>query len=227
MKTSDTLAGLATALSAAQAEMKAAPMTGHNPHLKNRYATLNDVIDTARGPLARNGLAYVQMPTSPTDLAYGMIGLRTRLLHKSGEWLEDEMFFPVDPGSNRAVNSAQVAGGMLTYMRRYALAAMLGIVADEDADGNSPDPQPAARQAQPAQPKAAPTGRERLYQNGDIVSEAAFASYDAYVQAHGGDVPDNVHNLRAWYKAQKNGSPAPAAGTQDETLFTLPVVDPA
>ena len=223
MKTSDTLSELAAALSAAQAEMKAAPMTGRNPHLKNKYATLNDIIDTARGPLAAHGLAYVQMPTSPADLAYGMIGLRTRLLHKSGEWLEDEMFFPVDPGSNRAVNPAQIAGGMLTYMRRYALAAMLGIVADEDADGNSPT-EAAAAQRKPAAPDKSTIDTRRVYADGSPVDVKATDAYDAYTAAHGGKVPDNVHNLREWYKGHKNGNAAPATPaplfTDDDTAHT-------
>ena len=242
MKTSDTLAELATALSAAQAEMKAAPMTGRNPHLKNRYATLNDIIDTARGPLAAHGLAYVQMPTSPTDLAYGMIGLRTRLLHKSGEWLEDEMFFPVDPGSNRAVNPAQIAGGMLTYMRRYALAAMLGIVADEDADGNSPpDTEKQAPQRKTIAPDKSAIDTRRVYADGSPVDVKATEAYDAYTAAHGGHAPDNVHNLREWYKSHKSGNGQPPAAqfvvnpddrdaradaAHDEPLFPL-VGDPA
>ena len=213
MRTSDSINELATALNAAQAEMKAAPMTGRNPHLKNKYATLNDIIDTARGPLARHGLAYVQMPTSPADLSYGVIGLTTRLMHTSGQWLEDAMYFPVDPGSNRAANPAQVAGSPITYMRRYALAAILGIVADEDADGEAPSSQP---QVQPAQRKAAAVADpRRVYDDGSPVDAKATEAYDAYTAAHGGNVPDNVHNLRNWYKTQKNGSAQPALVTDD------------
>lgn len=208
MKTSETLSELATALGEAQAEMKPAPMTGRNPHLKNKYATLNDIIDTARGPLQRHGLSYIQMPTSPADLAYPVIGLRTRLMHKSGEWVEDEMFFPVDPGSNRAVNPAQVAGSTITYMRRYALAAMLGIVADEDADGNDAPP---ARQPQ-AQASTKPPTKRREYADGSPVAQEAAGFYDRYTAAHNGNAPDNVHNLRNWVKAQKTPQAQPANG---------------
>lgn len=202
MRTSDTLSELATALSAAQADMKAAPMTGRNPHLKNRYATLNDIIDTARGPLAKHGLAYVQMPTSPADPSVPFIGLRTRLMHKSGEWLEDEMYFPVDPGSNRAVNPAQVAGSTITYMRRYALAAMLGIVADEDADGEQPQAQ--ARPQSKPQAQAAPPADALLYEDGSFVADHPKTRevYAAYVEAHNGKAPANRHNLKAWHDKQ-------------------------
>jgi len=114
------------------------------------------------------------------------------------------MYFPVDPGSNRAVNPAQVAGSTITYMRRYALAAMLGIVADEDADGEQPQakPQPAAQpQRQPAPAQAPPT--DKLYGDGSFVAPAAVESYDAYLAAHNGNAPENVHNLRNWYKSHK------------------------
>lgn len=212
MRTSDTINELATALSAAQGEMKAAPMTGRNPHLKNKYATLNDIIDTARPVLAKHALAYVQMPTSPDNPEIPMIGLTTRLMHKSGEWVESDIFFPVDPGSNRAVNPAQVAGSTITYMRRYALSAMLGIVADEDADGEQP---PAQKQAQPkAAPvkDASPPDDALLYGDGSFVADdaRAHAIYHAYVEAHNGKAPDNRFNLQAWHKKQQNGN-APAA----------------
>lgn len=137
MNTSETVGKLAEALCKAQATMKPAAMTGRNPHLKNVYATFNDVMDAARKPLVDNGLSYVQMITTPPGMD-GFVGLTTRLMHISGEWLEDTVAFPVDPGSNRAVNAAQTAGSTITYMRRYALSAMLGIVADEDVDGNQP-----------------------------------------------------------------------------------------
>ena len=207
MRTSDSINELATALSAAQGEMKAAPMTGRNPHLKNKYATLNDIIDTARPVLAKHALAYVQMPTSPDNPEIPMIGLTTRLMHKSGQWLEDDMYFPVDPGSNRAVNPAQVAGSTITYMRRYALAAMLGIVADEDADGEQPQAKPQA--------KAAPPANALQYEDGSFVADHPKTRevYAAYVEAHNGNAPANKHNLKAWHDKQ-------TAIPQNAELFT-------
>ena len=211
MRTSDSINELATALSAAQGEMKAAPMTGRNPHLKNKYATLNDIIDTARPVLAKHALAYVQMPTSPDNPEIPMIGLTTRLMHKSGQWLEDDMYFPVDPGSNRAVNPAQVAGSTITYMRRYALAAMLGIVADEDADGEQPQAKPQP-QRQPA-PQAAPPVDALLYGDGSFVADHPKTRevYAAYVEAHNGKAPANRHDLKAWHDKQTAAPVEPVA----------------
>lgn len=74
------------------------------------------------------------------------------------------------------------------------------------ADGEIVEEQP------PSQQLPNPTGR--LYADGSFVAEAAAASYDAYVEAHGGNVPDNVHNLRNWYKKQRNGNGAATAATQ-------------
>ena len=157
MKTSESINELAAALCKAQAAMRTAPMSGTNPHLRNRYATLNDIIDTARRPLADNGLSYVQMPCNPEAIDIPFIGLTTRIMHQSGQWVETTVYFPIDGGANKAVSAVQAAGSVLTYMRRYALGAALGIVADEDADGNAPPAktQPAKTQAPPpAQPAA-------------------------------------------------------------------------
>ena len=157
MKTSESINELAAALCKAQAAMRTAPMSGTNPHLRNRYATLNDIIDTARRPLADNGLSYVQMPCNPEAIDIPFIGLTTRIMHQSGQWVETTVYFPMDGGANKAVSAVQAAGSVLTYMRRYALGAALGIVADEDADGNAPPAktQPAKTQAPPpAQPAA-------------------------------------------------------------------------
>ena len=152
MKTSESINELADALCKAQAEMRTAPMSGTNPHLRNRYATLNDIIDTARRPLADNGLSYVQMPCNPEAIDIPFIGLTTRIMHQSGQWVETTVYFPMDGGANKAVSAVQAAGSVLTYMRRYALGAALGIVADEDADGNAALAKTQARPA--AQPAA-------------------------------------------------------------------------
>jgi hypothetical protein len=237
MRTSDSINELASALSAAQAEMKPAPMTGRNSILNNRYSTLSDVIETARPILAKHGLSYVQFPKSPDDLTWNFVGLVTRLMHTGGQWLEEEVYFPMGDG-NRGVTSVQVAGSTITYMRRYAVAAMLGIVADEDTDGNGQKQEPrktgGQKQAPPpavsntAQPRAVQSeplpsyDATRTYADGSPVDANAKAveTYDAYVAAHDGNAPDNVHNLRNWYKGQKNGhgkaaQPALAIETTD------------
>jgi hypothetical protein len=131
MQTSESIGELITALAQAQGEFKAVPKSRENPHLHNKYATLDGVIATIRGPLSKNGLAFVQ-PLATTN---GSCWLETRILHKSGEWIATEAEIPEWAG-NRGVNALQSFGGALTYMRRYMLTSMLGINAEEDIDGN-------------------------------------------------------------------------------------------
>jgi hypothetical protein len=84
--------------------------------------------------LAKNGLAVTQL-TFGED---GVVGVETILTHLSGEWISDRVSMQV--GEERGKSSAQVAGSIVTYLRRYSLASILGVYADEDGDGNKPAP---------------------------------------------------------------------------------------
>ena len=121
---------IAKALVKAQAEMPAVPMNATNPFLKNRYADLGSIIATVRPVLARNGLAFSQLTIGSS----GEVGVKTILIHESGEFIEDKITLPVS--DERGKSGAQVAGSIITYLRRYSLSAILGIYADEDTDGN-------------------------------------------------------------------------------------------
>lgn len=124
---SETINELATALSKAQGEMSAAKKDTTNPFFKSKYADLSSVWEAARGPLSKNGLSVVQT-TNPTDGK--SVELVTALLHSSGQWITGTMvMIPTkqDP---------QGLGSCITYMRRYALSAILGISQDDD-DANA------------------------------------------------------------------------------------------
>ena len=136
MKQSETIGNLALALSKAQATMPPAKMNATNPFLKSRYADLGSIAEAAKKPLADNGLAYVQMVSAP-DSDLMTVELTTMLMHESGEWLQATMAMPFQ--EERGKSLSQAVGSVITYARRYALAAMLGIVADEDMDGTGPD----------------------------------------------------------------------------------------
>ena len=151
MEQSNSIGALAAALAKAQGEIKAAQMNAVNPFLKNKYADLGDVIAAIRAPLASNGIAYTQFPTS----AGASIGITTTLMHSSGEWMRDTIY--LDMGEERGKSQAQVMGSIITYLRRYALASIAGVYADEDTDGNNPQPRapqprPEPRQTTPTQP---------------------------------------------------------------------------
>lgn len=124
---SDTITDLAAALSKAQGEVEGAKKDSANPHFKSKYADLESVWAACRDALTGNGLAVLQSPGLTVD---GVMHMTTQLTHSSGQWIRGEMSLPlskVDP---------QGAGSALTYMRRYALSAFVG-VAPEDDDGNA------------------------------------------------------------------------------------------
>jgi hypothetical protein len=132
MNKSESIKELAAALAKAQAAMPAAKFDATNPFLKNKYASLGAIIEAARAPLAANGLSVVQLPTNEGE----GIGVTTILMHASGEYIESTLSLLV--GDEKGKSTAQVAGSVITYLRRYALASVLGIYADEDTDGSAP-----------------------------------------------------------------------------------------
>ena len=126
MNHSESIAKLATALSIVQGKLSHAKKDSANPFFKSKYADLESVWDACRNLLAENGLAVMQFPGEFVD---GTMSLNTVLTHSSGEYMSYLMSVPVTKPD------AQGAGSALTYMRRYALAAVVGVVqADDDAN---------------------------------------------------------------------------------------------
>lgn len=148
MNKSDSIKELATALAAFQAEMPAVKMNSVNPFLKNKYADLGAMIETAQPVLAKHGLSVTQLVTSDNAL----IGIETALIHNSGEWISSTVTMFV--GDEKGKSLAQVAGSTITYMRRYSFSAILGLYADEDTDGSH------TTAPQQQKPKQAPTTAE-------------------------------------------------------------------
>ena len=141
MQQSESIANLTLALSIVQGKLTHAKKDSSNPFFKSRYADLESVWDSCRNLLADNGLAIMQFPGLYSELDKSM-SLTTIISHKSGEWISQEMSVPVTKPD------AQGAGSALTYMRRYALAAVVGVVQADD-DGNaasSPKPVITARE---------------------------------------------------------------------------------
>ncbi len=148
MNKSDSIAKLAQALVAAQAEVKNPAKDAFNPHFKTKYADLASVRDAVVPVFARHGLAVVQSLHSadrgPT--------IATTLLHSSGEWMEAGSL--TIPASKQ---DAQGYGSAITYGRRYMLLAVAGVVGDDDDDGNAAC-KPQAQQAAPPKPQPATQG---------------------------------------------------------------------
>jgi ERF superfamily len=126
MNQSESIAKLATALSIVQGKLSHAKKDSANPFFKSKYADLESVWDACRDLLAANGLSVMQFPGEYFE---GSMSMTTILAHSSGEWIGQEMSLPVSKPD------AQGSGSALTYMRRYALAAVVGVVqADDDAN---------------------------------------------------------------------------------------------
>jgi len=170
---------LATAMAKAQAEIKAALKDSKNPHFKSSYADLTSVWDACRTALTKNGLSVVQIPNFEGDEVW----LETRLLHASGESISGR--YPLRPQQQ----TPQGYGSALTYARRYSLAAMVGVVADEDDDGNAASQrgnyEPPARPAPKAEDKTA----------------AAKSYVDEAIKAIG--TLTDATSLNAWVEANK------------------------
>lgn len=126
MNKSESIAALAAALATAQGEVENASKNAKNPHFKNNYADLAEILNTVRPVFSRHGLSLVQMPS----FGDGICHVETLLTHASGEWISNTASAPVGK------LDAQGVGSAITYLRRYSLAAFCGI-AQEDDDGNA------------------------------------------------------------------------------------------
>jgi hypothetical protein len=127
MTKSESIKALATALCAFQAEIANVKKTSDNPFFKSKYAKLEDVLNEYRPIWTKHGLFISQTPCS----ADGKVGVTTRIYHTSGEWIESDPYY-----LQLVKNDPQGAGSAITYARRYALAAELGIQ-QEDDDGET------------------------------------------------------------------------------------------
>jgi hypothetical protein len=127
MKTSDSVTKIAAALIKVQKSITFAQTDSNNPFFKSKYADLPTVIDAVKPQLNDNDIVYIQTP-SPSEP--GTLALTTRLLHSSGEWLEDTAIVPLPKADPQGYGSA------MTYARRYSLAAITGLYQDDD-DGNA------------------------------------------------------------------------------------------
>ena len=145
MKQSESIKNLAEAMAQAQSQMGSAIKGSSNPFYRSKYADLGSVIEAIKPHFAANGLSYVQFPVSGES----SVGVTTRLMHSSGEWLQQDYFIPLGK------MDAQAAGSAITYARRYALQSIAGIPSEDD-DGN------AATQAAPAVPKTVTKAQAKI-----------------------------------------------------------------
>jgi hypothetical protein len=130
MKSSESIKSLCDSLVKAQKKIK-------NLYPSSRgygydYVPLEKIIDMLKEVLPEFGLSYIQLPFG--GQSGQTVGLTTRIIHESGEWLEETAEFPVT--DMKGVNATQKAGAAITYFRRYALLSAFGVTGDKDVDAN-------------------------------------------------------------------------------------------
>lgn len=128
MNKSESIANLAKALSEFQAKVTNPANTATNPFFKSKYAPLSDILTLVRPILGEFGLSIIQDPST----SGGDVTIKTTLLHLSGEFIESD---PLTLKMEKV--TAQGAGSAITYARRYAISAILGLSSEDDDDGNN------------------------------------------------------------------------------------------
>lgn len=120
---------LMNAILAAQAAAPTLPKDKVNPHFGSRFTGLETVTETIGPILREQGLVWLTLPGRD---AQGNPVLHYQLvLARTGEAVGGAMGLLLSKGDMQGLGSA------ITYARRYALCAILGLVGDEDDDGNA------------------------------------------------------------------------------------------
>ena len=129
---SETLGALALAL--AKAQGKFGTIEKKTEAYNYKYATLADTLNMVRPILLENELALTQLTISRTEGGQLMSGIKSMLIHSSGEWISSEAYLPAK--ATKSNNVAQVQGSWGTYLRRYHIMSMLNL-ATEDKDAKA------------------------------------------------------------------------------------------
>ena len=200
---------LAQALVKAQGEFSAIPKTETNPFFKSKYADLATVVATASPILTKNGLAVTQ------EIGFTIVGetvydtLTTTLIHESGEQRSDTMILKLSK------QDAQGQGSATTYARRYSYMAVLGLVADEDDDGNKASTHTASTsQTAPQASQANAVSAKQASMIADLLKQKFTSKQDAQewlVSAIGSTSPTNSAEastvIDGLMKLRNNASP--------------------
>lgn len=185
---------LAGSLAKAQGSITGALKDSANPFFKSKYADLAACWDACRKPLSENGLAVIQT----TEIRGEFVTIVTLLAHESGEWIRSRL--PMKPKDF----SPQAVGSTMTYARRYALAAMVGLAqVDDDAEAAQ------SRGNEPARPDP-----KKVKEYAKRFQEALDAGLDqAILDIHNEIVDDEVFYRETWAQI-----PAPARRALKEAI---------
>lgn len=168
MNHSESITDLLISLHAFQAEITEPGKDSRNPHLKNKYASLPAVRAHCQPLLSKYNLGITQLPCSQDG---GHPGVETVLFHgPTGQWISNRITMPVY--TQKGANEAQIAGAIITYLRRYSWLAILGLSSEDN------DAADAAVEAHRT-PDGSNGSRQRDDSQGD---PGQFASNDSWKQ---------------------------------------------
>ena len=156
---------IALALSKVQEELESASKDTKGYGYK--YSDLSSVIATAKPLLAKNGLAITQLLGNSGDRP----SVTTILTHKSGQYFRSNSSMPLI--DMKGCNTAQAAGAVISYLRRYAYQAILGM-SSEDTDASSNSGSTKSSFTKPkvaAKPNSAPSGQRFRKKKEEKVSD--------------------------------------------------------
>ncbi|WP_286181892.1 ERF family protein [Desulfovibrio sp. Huiquan2017] len=118
---------LAKAMIQVQQSLSPALKDAENTFTNSRYATLHSVMSACRDALLAHGIWLTQYPVS---VEANQLGLVTKIVHaETGQWQASLLTMPLPK------NDPQGYGSAMTYARRYGLSALIGIVTENDDDG--------------------------------------------------------------------------------------------
>lgn len=202
MERSSEINELAAALAKAQGEISTAAKDGLNPAFRNaadptkakgsRYMSLSSAWEACREALSKHNLCVSQMPVDSPEP--GRVALETAIMHASGQFIVSKM------STRLQKDDAQGVGSAITYLRRYALAAVVGIVADDDDDGNAASQTPDDKQQRGGNSR--PTTNRSAPQPKPQANEKAWSDrFAETVEEFGLDGADHVKAIREHYEA--------------------------
>jgi hypothetical protein len=199
------------ALVSAIGELQNVAKTASNPYFKSKYAPLDAIVDATRPVLLKHGLAISQTPL----YIEGSAGVETTILHAAGHSTTTTLLLPLKDQSPQGV------GGAITYARRYALAAVLGLATEEDDDGNvssglskktAEEARPAVAKAMDKNPVVRPAGNVTATWRGVLPTQAKIAAQSK----------DGAAKKWTLYSVEFNDNgKVIEAMTFDEKLFTM------
>jgi hypothetical protein len=182
---SDKIDKIAPALLKAQQAMKGAKKDKVNPHLNNAYADLESVFEACKEPLNNAGIAIIQLMGTQGERNTH----KTMLVHESGQFFQAEALLPAI--DQKGINAAQAMGSAISYLRRYQLSGMAGVLQTDD-DGNAA---------------------------GDGNKEDETVKDKAYWLAQADKNTAHIKNLKAWYK--KHGDEIKTLPVKDQDEINL------